>query len=201
VLERLPDERLMGLAQRGDKRAFEALVERHRPAVSAAAHFTCGPDLVDDVVQVAFVALWRHRDQYRPDRGSLRGWLLTIVRHRAIDLVRSRAARQRHIISMDPQTWTGLADEASVAEAPDMQVERWESGARVRLAVEELPADQREVIELAYFAGLSQQEIAARLSIPLGTVKGRTRLGLDKLRAGWSEAAAPAAAEPLAIAA
>jgi RNA polymerase sigma-70 factor (ECF subfamily) len=178
------DERLMMLATEGDTSAFAALVERHRAAVLSLARYACGADLAEDVAQSAFVSLWQHREKYRAERGNVRSWLLAIVRHRGIDLMRSRASRQRHVLAADPHGWmVAVADEASADEAPHAHVERAESDAEVARLLGTLPPAQRAVIELAYLDGMSQQEIANTLSLPLGTVKGRLRLGLGKLRA------------------
>jgi RNA polymerase sigma-70 factor (ECF subfamily) len=176
----------MALVNEGDTAAFDALVGRHRQAVLSLARYACGPDLADDVAQAAFVSLWQHRGKYICERGAVRGWLLAIVRHRGIDLMRSRASRQRLTVSADPHGWmVAVADETHEAEPPQAHVEREESQAEVQQLLSTLPPAQRTVIELAYLDGLSQQEIAHRLAIPLGTVKGRLRLGLEKLRAAW----------------
>jgi RNA polymerase sigma-70 factor (ECF subfamily) len=173
----------MLLARDGDVAAFNALVGRHRPAAVALARYACGPDLAEEVAQAAFVSLWQHRDKYTPERGSVRSWLLAIVRHRGIDLMRSRASRQRLTVSADPHGWMiAIADEASASEPPQAHVERMESDVEVERLLSALPPAQRTVIELAYLDGMSQQEIAMKLAIPLGTVKGRLRLGLEKLR-------------------
>jgi RNA polymerase sigma-70 factor (ECF subfamily) len=184
LVHSLPDERLMQLAQDGDLAAFDALVGRHRPAVVALARYACGDDLAEEVAQAAFVALWQHRGRYSPERGSVRSWMLAIARNRGIDLMRSRASRQRLTVSADPHGWMlAVADQALVAEPPHAEVEREESDAEVRRLLSALPPAQRTVIELAYLDGLTQQEIALALAVPLGTVKGRLRLGLRKLRA------------------
>lgn len=128
----------------------------------------------EDVVQDAFLLLWRQAKTFQPTRGSLRTWLLSIVHHRSIDVLRSRSSARsepfdltRHDVA-SADTWTdvyaGLSRE------------------QIRHALLQLPAEQRATIELAFFAGLTQQEISTRLAAPLGTVKGRTRLGLQKLR-------------------
>jgi len=197
--EPLSDQHQMMRVKRGDVRAFDVLVARHRPAVTALARYACGHDLADDVAQAAFLSLWQHRTKYHADRGSPRSWLLSIVRNRGIDHLRSRASRQRHTVTMDPHGWT-LGSEVATAEPADALVERAEAGAAIQAMLDQLPPAQRSVIELAYFDGLSQQEIADRLGIPLGTVKGRLRLGLGKLRSAWErqESAPPA---PLLVAA
>jgi RNA polymerase sigma-70 factor (ECF subfamily) len=188
-MRQLPDENLMMRAQGGDVRAFDVLVARHRTATTSIARRACGADLADEVAQAAFVSLWQHRDKYRPERGSVRSWLLTIVRNRGIDLMRSRASRARLMVVADPHGWmTAVADEALADEPAHAYVERAESDAAVTGLLATLPPAQRAVIELAYLDGISQQEIAHMLAIPLGTVKGRLRLGLGKLRAAWNAA-------------
>lgn len=174
--------------RRGDRRAFDEIVERHRAAATAVARQSCGPDLAEEVVQSAFMSLWQHRATYRPDRGSPRGWLLAIVRNRGIDLLRSRASRQRHLVVADPHGWMlAAADDTAVSDPPDALVERAESSARVRELLAQLPPAQRAVIEMAYLDGISQAQIALTLGVPLGTVKGRLRLGLAKLRVAYEE--------------
>jgi RNA polymerase sigma-70 factor (ECF subfamily) len=186
----LSDERIMQLAMDGDRAAFDILVGRHRPAVVALARYACGDDLAEEVAQAALVSLWQYRDRYRADRGSVRSWLLAIVRNRGIDLMRSRASRQRLSVSADPHGWMlAVADRALVAESPEAEVERQESDAEVHRLLAALPPAQRTVIELAYLDGLSQQQIALELAVPLGTVKGRRRLGLEKLRGEFAREA------------
>lgn len=179
-------------AQGGDVRAFDVLVARHRTAAGSVARRACGADLADEVAQAAFVSLWQHRDKYRPERGSVRSWLLAIVRNRGIDLMRSRASRGRLMVAADPHGWMiAAADEANADEPAHALVERAESDAAMWRLLATLPPAQRAVIELAYLDGLSQQEIARMLAIPLGTVKGRLRLGLGKLRAAWDASPEP----------
>ncbi|MEA2441947.1 MAG: hypothetical protein QOH76_3371 [Thermoleophilaceae bacterium] len=188
ILTTLPDEDLMRLLQADDVRAFDALVRRHRGAVTSLARHACGADLADDVAQVAFVSLWQHRDKYEPARGSARSWLLTIVRNRGIDMMRSRASLHRRMVCVDPHGWmAAVGDQSQAAEGPEVHLERDESRVAVRRLLDTLPPAQRAVIELAYVDGLSQQEIAHTLAIPLGTVKGRLRLGLEKLRTAWRQ--------------
>jgi RNA polymerase sigma-70 factor (ECF subfamily) len=186
VPHEIPDEHLMQRAKGGDVRAFDVLVARHRPAATSLARRSCGSDLADEVAQSAFVSLWQHREKYRPERGSVRSWLLAIVRNRGIDLMRSRASRARFVMVADPHGWMiAVADESLADEPAHAHVERAESDAAMWRLLAALPPAQRAVIELAYLDGLSQQEIARMLAIPLGTVKGRLRLGLGKLRAAW----------------
>jgi RNA polymerase sigma-70 factor (ECF subfamily) len=192
----ISDESLMQrVTDSDDTQAFEALVQRHRTAVVSLARHACGADLADDVAQAAFVALWQHRSKYFRERGSVRSWLLAIVRNRGIDQMRSRASRQRLVVAADPHGWmVAVPDEVLGDEAPQAHVERTESDLGVARLLSDLPPAQRAVIELAYIDGLSQQEIARLLAIPLGTVKGRLRLGLGKLRAAWDSAPLLAAA-------
>jgi RNA polymerase sigma-70 factor (ECF subfamily) len=146
------------------------------------------------------MSLWQHRAKYRSELGSFRSWLLAIVRNRGIDLMRSRASRQRLVVVADPHgPVIALADEAPADETPHARMERAESDAAMGRLLAQLPPAQRVVIELAYFDGMSQQQIARVLGIPLGTVKGRLRLGLSKLRAAW-DTDAPAATPLLAAA-
>jgi RNA polymerase sigma-70 factor (ECF subfamily) len=183
-VESLRDEQLMALVKDDDMRAFDELVRRHYGAVTSLARRSCGADLADDVAQAAFISLWQHRATYFPERGSVRRWLLAIVRNRGIDLMRSRASRHKLTVPADPHGWMlAAADETSAAEPPHTEVVRAESEANVHRLLTALPPAQRTVIELAYIEGMSQQQIASNLSIPLGTVKGRLRLGLEKLRA------------------
>jgi RNA polymerase sigma-70 factor (ECF subfamily) len=154
--------------------ALEVLYERYvRAAMGLAVRMVRDHETAEEVVQEAFLSLWRHAERYEPARGSVRTWLLGIVHHRAIDRLRGR-----------PPT-APLPDELGPdPSAPDVwalaaqQLDR----AAIRAALVKLPAEQHEAIELAYFAGLTQTQIATALGIPLGTVKGRLRLGLVRLR-------------------
>jgi RNA polymerase sigma-70 factor (ECF subfamily) len=144
-------------------------------------------ELAEDLVHDAFVAIWRKIDKFDPDRGSLRSWLLTVVRNRAID--RMRGAR--------PSMELGEADDASLLRSDpnptwDAAVQRL-SATQLRVAIEGLPGEQRQAIELAYFGGKTYREIASITGVPQGTANGRLRLALAKLR----EALATSAAAPL----
>ena len=173
----MDDSTLVALVAEGQVPAFEALYDRHRAqAFGLAMRITRRPGIAEEVTQDAFLNLWRKAAQFDPARGSLGSLLLTFVRHRAIDALRSGARRERDV---------GLQGPAEHLEAPERtheEVAHREDSRTAHRLVEELPDDQREVIELAYFAGLTQGEIAARVGIPLGTVKGRSRLALEKLR-------------------
>lgn len=169
----ISEDRLMRQIAIGDSAAFEELYRRHvRGALLVARRAGASPELAEEIVQEAFVALWRRAAQFRPDRGSVAAWLATIVRNRATDAWRRSAARPSQI----PE---GAAPEAAAATDGVGVEERL----TVRDEVAALPAEQRDVIVLSYFGGLTHQQIAVSSGAPLGTVKGRLRLGLEKLRA------------------
>ncbi len=174
----LDDERLMACVQRDEPGAFRALYDRHAAgALSVARAVTT--ERAQDAVQDAFVCVWRDRRRYRHGAGSVHGWIVTITRRRALDLVRQDARR------VSPATPAGLEDLAAPESLEDDAIARADA-VRLRIALRGLPGFQREVIALAFFGGLTHREIAARLAVPEGTVKGRMRLGLDRLRGGWA---------------
>lgn len=131
----------------------------------------------EDAVQDAFMSLWNHAASFDPARGSLRAWLLTSVRNRCIDYLRGRGTRERLERELQPD----VAYSASPASDPWREVALSLERTAVRDGMATLPAEQRQVIEMAYFGGYSHSEIADMTSLPLGTVKGRMRLGLEKL--------------------
>lgn len=171
----LSDEGLWRAARGGDQNAFEQLYRRYQGVALRVAARVCGSDAAEDAVQAAFFSLWRNRAAFHPSRGSLRTWILSAVRHRAIDVVRERRRRPTTQID-DLQLF-----EPAAGRPLDAEVAARETGLAVREAVAELPPAQREVIELAFFGEYSQAEIATALHLPLGTVKGRTRLAFAKL--------------------
>jgi RNA polymerase sigma-70 factor, ECF subfamily len=137
----------------------------------------------EEVVADAFAQMWRSAAGFDPARGSVTAWLATIVRTRALDLVRARNRRARVLEEAAVVTDEGeTLVIAPTVESPDRDAELTETRAIVRRSLADLPAPQRRVIELAYFGGLSQSEIAAQLSEPLGTVKTRMRAGMERLR-------------------
>lgn len=179
------DEDLMDLVVDGDARAFEVVLDRHSDAAFSLAYRMCGRRAIaEDIVQEAFVSLWRSGARYDRSRGSVRSWVLGTVRNRAIDAFRREAIRSSGNVSDD-----GLADLLEAPNRVDQEVERREQVGRVRGALDTLPEEQRRVIELAFFGGFTHAEIAAMLSLPAGTVKGRMRLGLTKLRLALDESA------------
>ncbi len=172
------DEKLMRRLQRDDTVAFETLYDRHcGPAFRVAMSICSSPASAEEAVQDAFLSVWRSRKTYRQARGSFKAWMMRIVRNRAIDTFRKENAT-RH-----PPTRELNADQPEIP-TPSIQDEliaRHDDGA-LRSALAELPDAQVEVITLAYYGELSHSEIAAELHLPPGTVKGRMRLGLEKLR-------------------
>jgi RNA polymerase sigma-70 factor (ECF subfamily) len=183
-IRRLGDEELMTLVDRNEPGAFEALFDRHGGAAYSLAHRIVGDAAgAEDVTQEAFLSIWRTGARYDRARGSVRSWVLGIVRNRAIDLLR-REARPAPRLDLDDEA----ALEARPAkEGTESEALRMETARELRAALGALPGDQSRVIELAYFGGFSQSEIAEMLSMPLGTVKGRMRLGLEKLRGRIAE--------------
>jgi RNA polymerase sigma-70 factor (ECF subfamily) len=174
------DEELMVEVLLGEEWAMEALYERyHTYAYSLAYRIVRDDAIADDIVQEAFVAVWHKAATYRELHGSVRAWLLAIVRNRAIDWVRSSMSRSYQCTSLQDGQRQDLP-----SNEPELWEEVWqrERNAILRQTLAQLPTSQRQVIELRYFEGSTDVEIAERLQIPLGTVKGRIRLGLQKMR-------------------
>lgn len=181
----MADEELMTLVYDGDPRAFEVIFDRHAGAALALAKRMCGRrGLAEEIVQEAFVSLWRSAARYDPSRGSVRSWVLRVVHNRAIDAFRRELPSTSHDV---PDDW--ISETLPARERTEDQVERRSDARLVRTALDDLPKDQRQVIELAYFGGLSHAQIAKVLGLPAGTVKGRMRLGLSKLRIALGEPA------------
>ena len=176
--DRLADEELMQLVQQGDPRAFELLYDRHGGAAFSLAYRMVGDRVAaEDITQEAFLSMWRSRVRYQPARGSVRTWVLGIVHHRAIDGLRRNLVHQRRRASAE-----GIEEIYEAAERTEVEAARREEARSVRAAMDELPGEQLQVIELAYFGGFTHTQIAEMLEMPVGTVKGRMRLGLEKLR-------------------
>jgi RNA polymerase sigma-70 factor (ECF subfamily) len=183
-LRRLADEDLMDLVRVGEASAFEIVYERHSDAAFALAYRMCGKRVTaEDIVQESFVSLWRSGARYDRTRGSVRTWVLGIVHHRAIDALRRNSVHDRRRASDE-----GLEERFEAPDRTDHEVLRRDEAREVRSAIEQLPAEQAQVIELAYFGGFTHTEIAAMLDTPIGTVKGRMRLGLTKLRGALAPA-------------
>jgi RNA polymerase sigma-70 factor (ECF subfamily) len=169
------DEQLLAALGRRELGALDALYERHhRLALALAYRMLSDRPAAEDVVQEVFLAVWRQAMGYRPERGLVKTWLLAMVHHRAIDRLRRKGVSgmaeldERMVDSRVAPVWQQAFEQIR--------------GEQIAAALDALPPEQRETIELAYFGGKSQSEIAEMLGVPLGTVKGRTRLALDKLR-------------------
>ena len=182
-LRSLADEDVMQLVRRGDARAFEIIYERHSAAAFSLAYRMMGSRSgAEDVTQDAFLSMWRSGARYDRSRGSVRTWVLGIVHHRAIDALRRATVHDRRRSSDE-----GIEERFEAAERTDVEAARREEAGTVRVAMGSLPADQCQVIELAYFGGFTHTEIAEMLEAPVGTIKGRMRLGLKKMRAQLGE--------------
>jgi RNA polymerase sigma-70 factor, ECF subfamily len=185
-IRNLADEEVMQLVQQGDPRAFELLYDRHGGAAFSLAYRMVGDRAVaEDISQEAFLSIWRSRLRYQADRGSVRTWMLGVVHHRAIDALRRNLVHDRRRASGE-----GIEEREEAPERTDVEAARREEARQVRSAIDTLPEDQSRVIELAYFGGFTHSQIAEMLEMPIGTVKGRMRLGLEKLRRQLSEAVA-----------
>jgi RNA polymerase sigma-70 factor (ECF subfamily) len=184
TLQRLADEDLMTLIERGDADAFAVLYDRHGGAAYSLAYRIVGDSAVaEDVTQEAFLSVWRSGARFDAARGSVRSWTLGIVRNRSIDALR-RLSGSAPKLNLDDEA----ALEAEPApELTDSEAIRRETARNLRGALRELPEEQSEVIGLAYFGGFTHSEIAEMLGMPLGTVKGRMRLGLVKIRTTLAE--------------
>ena len=175
----LDNDELVRLVAQRNREAFIALYDRHSAKVYGLTLRMLGEQMAaEEVTQDTFMKLWTRADTFSPKKGNLLAWLLTIARRTALDRIRLENRRPEFSDPTDPEdTWRLSPD-------PDSQTEeaRWRS---LHFTLLELPVEQRQVIELAYHHGMSQSQIAEYLSIPLGTIKTRLRLGMDKLRQIW----------------
>src|SRR3954470_19906068 len=177
-IHRLADEELMQLVRQGDPRAFETVYDRHGGAAFSLAYRMVGNRAVaEDVVQEAFLSIWRSRLRYESERGSVRSWVLGIVHHRTIDSLRRNLVHDKRRSSAE-----GIEERHEAPDRTDVEAVRRDEARSVHEALKSLPGEQNQVIELAYFGGFTHSQIAEMLNMPIGTVKGRMRLGLDKLR-------------------
>ena len=171
------DALLLRSTQRGDHEAVAAIYDRYGGvAFGLAFRITNDRTLAEDAVQEAFVSMWKQAPRFDPERGQVRSWLLTIVHHRAIDAVRRRASRAERTLPEGPEEF--IATRGRPEELAEWALE----AEAVREAMRLVPEDQRRTIEMAYFGGLTHVEIAERTGVPLGTVKSRLRIGLEKMR-------------------
>jgi RNA polymerase sigma-70 factor (ECF subfamily) len=173
----LADKDLISHVGQGDAEAFAVLYDRHSRAAYSLAYRMMGErQTAEDLVQDAFLKVWRSAGSYRAERGSVRTWLLSIVHNRGIDQLRSLASRRR--------TQEKIEASAPRSQPSEAFAQSWRNSQReqVREALKTLPSEQLKILELAYFSGYTHVEIAELLGLPLGTVKGRMRLALKKIR-------------------
>jgi RNA polymerase sigma-70 factor (ECF subfamily) len=184
------DATLVASVAQGDASALELIYERHSRAVYSLALRLLGDGpAADEVVQETFVKLWRQPSAYQPSRGRLLPWLLGVAHHHAVDLLRRRQLEQRHRVpTPNHLNGAGLADLldnlglSSPEGDPQSGAGAFEQQVAIARALGSLSIDQRLPLELAYYKGMTQQEIATLLGLPLGTIKTRMRLGLQQLR-------------------
>jgi RNA polymerase sigma-70 factor (ECF subfamily) len=182
--ERLADEELMPRIGDKDPNAFEVFYDRHGGVAYSLAYRIVGErGAAEDVTQEAFISIWRSGARYDAARGSVRTWMLGVVRNRAIDFLRSKAGRAPKLDFDDD----AILEHRPATERTESEALQRETAREVRGALDELPGEQAKVIQLAYFGGFSHSEIAGMLGVPLGTVKGRMRLGLEKIRGELAE--------------
>jgi RNA polymerase sigma-70 factor, ECF subfamily len=173
----LSDRDLLLVLKSGQTQALGVIYDRYsRLVYSLAFKILTNAEEAEDITQEIFVSLWQ-RDAYNPARGSLSSFLTTMTRSRSIDKLRSRGSRYRFL-----QRWEGITRSETAMATPLEQVSMGERSQIIWAALEKLPPNERQVLEIAYYEGLSQSEIAEQLNIPLGTVKTRSRQGLLKLR-------------------
>ena len=174
------DRALVRLVRLADEDAFRALFRRYGPLAKGLAYRVVRQrSMAEEIVQEAFLALWKDPESYREDRGSFRSWLMATVHHRAVDLVRREEAQRRRGLERQAET---EAVEEDIADAVADRVDLAGTRKRVQDALQGIAAAQRKVLEKMYFEGKTQADIAQELGLPLGTVKSRTLLGMRKLR-------------------
>jgi RNA polymerase sigma-70 factor, ECF subfamily len=188
-VDEIGDETLVARVAARDVAAFAQLYDRHVHRVYAMAARALGPIEAQETVQDVFLQLWRSAGQFDPGRGAFGAWFTAIARHRVLEQL-GALGRQRRIAAAEDID-LALARAPAPGPATDEIVERAESAATALAALRTLPPEQRRVIVLAYFGGLSQSAIAEHLDLPLGTVKKRVRLGMQKLRVALTHAEAP----------
>jgi RNA polymerase sigma-70 factor (ECF subfamily) len=181
-----PDEELVAQLSRQDVQAFETLYDRYGNLVySVSLRILTDVQAAEDVVQEVFLRVWRKPDHYSTARGRFLTWLMSVARNRAIDELRSRGRRLRFEVGSAPLDGDGPRSDES--DDPALAAVLADQRSAIRGALGTLPPEQRSAIELAYYRGLTQQEIAQTLGEPLGTVKTRIRLGMQKMRTALAE--------------
>ena len=184
----LADEELMHLVNNGEPKAFATLYDRYSQAAYCLAYRMMGErQAAEDLAQEAFIKVWRRPGSYRAQKASVRTWILSIVHNRGIDQLRSHASRRRTQEKIEASAASSQPSEAFAETWRNTQAEQ------VREALSTLPKEQLKILELAYFSGYTHVQIAELVGLPLGTVKGRMRLGLKKIRAyfDYRDAAVP----------
>ncbi len=168
----------MTLVRHGEALAFEVLYDRHSNVAFSLAYRICGTrPAAEDVVQESFLSLWRSGARYDRTRGSVRTWVLGIVHNRSIDWLRRSLGHDRRRAAEE-----GVVERVESPEHTDVEVARRDEAREIRAALDELPDEQSRVIELAFYGGYTHSEIAELLDAPIGTIKGRMRLGMEKMR-------------------
>lgn len=186
-LDRRPDASLMLLLKQGHTEALEVLYRRHGAMANSLAYRIVGDfATAEEVVQDAFVALWRESPSYEPERGSVRSWVFGIVHHRAIDTLRQKARTERRRTLVE-----SLPERRCCHDTPELEVTRRDEARATWRELDVLPPSQRQVIELAFLGDFTCKEVAKLLELPVGTVKGRMRLGLAKMRCSLGGAEPP----------
>ena len=176
----LEDQELLYRIATGEKDALEAVYDRYSSAVYSLARYMLRSEAVaEEATQEVFLNIWLKASSFNSTRGQPKSWIMSVAHHKIIDIIRSR---KRAAAVTDPKEYETLDLLPSGQEATEAAVERNLEGERVRRALDKLPPAQQEVIVLSYYGGLSQSEIAEKLGHPLGTVKTRARLALQKLR-------------------
>jgi RNA polymerase sigma-70 factor (ECF subfamily) len=180
-LAHLSDEALVALAARSEQPALAELYDRYgRPAYGLALRVLRDESLAEDAVQDAFLTVWRTAARFVPEKGKASTWILTLVHRRAVDVVRREQRRRADSLEQAPEQGGGGADEEAW-----LRLQR----ERVQAALKQLPDQQREALELAYYGGFTQSELAERLGQPIGTIKSRMFTGLTRLREVLGDAA------------
>jgi RNA polymerase sigma-70 factor, ECF subfamily len=176
----LDDVELIGLIVRSEPAALSQLYDRYSRLVFSIAYSLVGDyATTEEITQDVFIRVWERASQYRADQGKVSTWLISIARHRSIDMLRRQGARpEDHTVSWAESTIDGMPSDDDPQEAAELSMQRQ----RVRAAIAQLPIDQKEALALAYFNGYTHRQIAERLEQPLGTVKTRIRLAMQKLR-------------------
>src|SRR5690348_8275906 len=180
------DALLVERVARGESRALELIYDRHNRGVYSLALRLLGDTAAaEEVVQETFLKLWRQPNAYQPARGRLLPWLLGVAHHHAVDMLRRRQLEQRHRAASNGDGTPAGMDNLGLASAdddPQLRAGGFDQRDAIGRALAELPAEQRLPLELAYYRGMTQFEVATLLSVPLGTIKTRMRLGLQQLR-------------------